>query len=79
MKTIWTKGLDADKAADLKAAFQASTVVRSRLKEILHEKEASKMSARTSEKDYESPNWALLQADAVGYTRCLKEILSIIS
>lgn len=79
MKTIWNKGLTAQKREELKRDFDASATTRERLKVILEEKiESSRSSVRQSN-TYDSPSWALLQADSIGYERAMHEIISIIS
>jgi len=80
MKTIWTSGLKTeDQRKDIERAFQASGLLRERLALICKDKVASNISMRTSSSDYESPNWALKQADSVGYARAYNEIISIIT
>jgi len=76
MKTTWTKGLDEQGVADIKASFKSSTVLRSRLSELCGEKAYSSLS--TNAKQYESPNWCYQQADNVGYRRALNEIISLL-
>lgn len=76
MKTTWTKGKDKQLEADIKSAFKASTVVRSRLTEICEDKIASAMTTNRSQ--YDSPNWAYEQSDAIGYRRALEEIISLL-
>lgn len=78
MKTVWTKGV-AGREEEITSSFKASAMIRGRLKELLSEKIAIKLKARTNESSYESPNWAYMQADAVGYTRALEEVISLIS
>ena len=76
MKTTWTKGLDAQGEADIKASFKSSTVVRARLMEICEDKSSSSLSTNTNQ--YDSPNWCYQQADSVGYRRALNEIISLL-
>jgi hypothetical protein len=76
MKTVWTKGKDSQLEADIKSAFKSSTVVRSRLAEICEEKIAAAMT--THKNQYDGPNWAYEQSDAIGYRRALEEIVSLL-
>lgn len=76
MKTVWTKGKDPIVTKDIRASFAGSLVMRKRLQEIVREKLEATYS--TKEEDYENPNWAYKQADAVGYRRALKEIFSLL-
>lgn len=78
MKNSWVKGLDDQKKADIEASFKAASLIRKRLAEILQEKlEVSSKHAR-SKVTYDNPNWAYLQADQVGYERCLQEIIELL-
>lgn len=78
MKVTWTKGLDGDAKEDMVAAFKASGLLRTRLALMLQEKKDINLKARTKKEDYESPNWAFKQADAVGYTRAIDEIIALL-
>lgn len=78
MKVTWTKGLEGDARKDIEAAFKANILLRSRLIEMLGDKEKSSLKARTKNEDYDSPNWAYKQADAVGYTRAVQEIIALL-
>lgn len=78
MKTLWNKGLDAEKKAEVKKDFEAAALLRSRLKLLLDEKiESSRTKARSSN-TYDSPSWALTQADSIGYERALFEVISLL-
>jgi hypothetical protein len=79
MKTVWTKGLTGQEKEEMTNSFVSSAHARSRLSFIIEEKIEAKRKANVSEERYESPGWAYQQADAVGYERAMREILSIIS
>ena len=76
MKTTWTKGLDEQGEADIKASFKSSTVIRARLVEICGDKSISSLTTNTNQ--YDSPNWCYQQADSIGYRRALSEIMSLL-
>jgi hypothetical protein len=78
MKTSLTKGLDVEKTKELKVEFASSTFLRERLRQLLDEKIQTNRTATTSKDAYGNPNWAYLQADAVGYERALKEVISLL-
>lgn len=78
MKTIWKNGLTAEQKKEVEAIFQGSHALRERLTTILDGKVSSSVTESTSKSSYEDPNWALRQADSVGYRRALQEILSIL-
>jgi hypothetical protein len=79
MKTNWTIGMDAPQKAIMKSDFESSAGTRKRLEELLREKIESKRNGARSDENYSSPNWTLLQADAIGYERALFEVISLIS
>jgi hypothetical protein len=79
MKTAWTKGIkDKEWLNEIKSAFLSSTVVRKRLETLLMEKMEKKVNECMAADGYENPNWAYLMADAQGYNRAMKEIISLI-
>lgn len=78
MKTVWTKGLDAERREEVKRDFLSSSLLRSRLKDLLEEKKMASMKAVTLKDSYDSPNWALLQADNIGFIRALEEVISLL-
>lgn len=77
MKTSWTKGKDSVEAKDIKMDFLSAVILRNRLKELCLEEIAN--SYNLSKSQYDSPNWQMLQADAVGYKRAMEKIISLIS
>jgi len=79
MKTAWTKGVSKDAADELRKEFVAASRFRERLRHLLDEKSNSKRTETLASNGYENPNWALVQADAIGYEKALKEIISLIS
>lgn len=76
MKTTWLKGVEADQHDRVKSAFTSSSELRARLTKICEDKVYTIMSTHKSQ--YDSPNWAYAQADAIGYRRALEEIISLI-
>lgn len=78
MKTSLTKGLDAVTASEVESEFNASGMLRRRLIEVLESKQAAMLKKRRSEFSYDSPNWSLMQADAVGYEKALEEVISLL-
>jgi hypothetical protein len=78
MKTVWTKGLDAEKEKEMLREFKEATLLRKRLSSILNEKVKAKHSESRSKDGYANPSWPYFQADAIGYERALEEIISIL-
>ena len=79
MKTIWLKGASTSEAkVEVRQSFNQATNMRGQLRKILDEKvEASRVAVRSTN-TYDSPSWALLQADQIGYERALYEVISLI-
>lgn len=79
MKTVWFKGItNKDQRSEIRQDYLKSLPARLRLKELLEDKIESARSARRGNSSYDSPNWALLQADSIGYERALFEVISLI-
>ena len=78
MKLAWTKGLSREVAEGVRKDFEASAIMRGRLKELLSDKIRVSNEEARSKDAYQSPSWAYLQADARGYERAMQEILSLI-
>ena len=79
MKVSWTKGVEKELSIDITQNFKESLVMRRRLAQLLEERIDASLNSARSKISYETPNWALMQADAVGYQRALQEIISLIS
>lgn len=78
MKTTWLKGLSDDQKMEMRKDFLSSLRLRQRLVEICNDKIDTSNSSMRSKDAYGIPNWAYLQADAIGYERALNEIISLI-
>jgi hypothetical protein len=78
MKTVWTKGLSEQQKEEIRGAFNGSANLRSRLTAILNEKIESRRKDSIGVDKYNSPGWAYIQADTVGYERALNEVISLI-
>jgi len=78
MKTVITSGLSEERKKEIRQEFVGSAALRGRLSEIASNKIKTSHDKSVSEESYDSPNWALKQADARGYERALKEFISLI-
>lgn len=78
MKIAWVKGLVGEEKEEMKRLFLSNALFRKREQHLLQEKINSIRQKNVIESSYDSPNWALKQADAVGYERALQEIISIL-
>lgn len=80
ISNTWFKGVkNPDVKKDIRSRFPDALPVRRRLQEIceLKIKEAQKQSGLSN--NYDKPNWAMWQADLVGYKRALTEISELLS
>lgn len=78
MKTLWTKGLAAEQAAEIKSLYAESSRVRKRLTTLIEEMVDAKDKESMDSSEYEKANWAYKQADAQGFKRAMNEILAIL-
>lgn len=79
MKTVLTKGLSKEQAAEIEQDFKAAAFLRERLTTILEEKVDALRRDNRQKSSYESPSWAYVQADYIGYERAIYEVISLLS
>lgn len=78
MKVSWLNGLSEEQKAEMKKEFVSSVALRRRLSVLTNEKIETSRTAARQKNLYDSPSWALLQADNIGYERALFEIISLL-
>ncbi len=76
MKTSLIAGLNVQAKEEVKSSFSAGVAFRIQLAKVLEKKIKSNREASLSKESYETPAWAYLQADSVGYERALREVIS---
>lgn len=79
MQIRWTKGLTEQQDQDLRLQLKASTNIFERLGQLLQEDINAVVKVQESRGLYESPNWAMYQADNIGEIRAYKRILRLIN
>ena len=79
MKTSWLSSLNEQQKEEVRLNFLHSAVVRERLTALLNAKIESNDKELVTKEMYESPSWALRQADGVGYKRAMNEVISLLS
>ena len=79
MQVRWTKGLTEQQATDLRLQLKASMNVFNRLEQLLQADLVSVLKAQESKEGYDSPSWAMNQADSIGEIRAYKKILRLIN
>lgn len=75
---IWTKHLKQEKREDFEKLLRNSSIVLSRLKEILLEKEASLTTQEMSTECYKDSGWPYLQAHLNGRKAEIKELKALL-
>jgi hypothetical protein len=73
-----TAGLSKEDKEALIHNYNLCSTTRKRLVDIINKKVKADTDKRLSASSYESPSWAYMQADSVGYQRALTEVLSLI-
>lgn len=74
----WTAGLSPEEEKELVKHLKGCSMVFERLSSILDQRVKGSVDKQLSSNLYELPNWALVQADAIGYQRALKEVITLI-
>jgi hypothetical protein len=70
----WIKGLNAREKQNMEDLLGANNLVLDKLIEICYNMIRN---SDIDNSDFETPNWALRQADKVGYRRALKQIVKL--
>jgi hypothetical protein len=80
MYTRWTQNLsNPEQIKEFQEYVKGSKRLLQRLEEILDEEETAINKSETTQKSYESPNWAYLQAHKNGFRQCLRIIHTLIN
>lgn len=79
MKTSITSGLNELEASEIKAEYLGSPMLRKRIIELLIQRQEKSLKERRKKDCYDSPNFALIQADQIGYERAIDEVIQLIS
>lgn len=77
MKTVWTKGLDDEKASHVRVEYASSPVLRARLIKLLEEKYDATLRLERTKEDLDNPNWAIKQAYSMGFEKAIEEIINL--
>jgi len=78
MKTRVLKGLDDETKAELNAQFVHCARWRKRMVEILNEDIDALHASMRNEENFDSPNWALLQADRLAQVKAKRKFISLL-
>lgn len=79
MKLELLKGLSPEKKAERKAILHGCANGFEIVENVLREKVATLFRTSLQRTDYDSPSWALTQADTVGYIRALQEVIELLA
>lgn len=80
MNTAWTKGIrkGSQEDKDIRSSYAESFIIRKRLTQILADKIDGKMKTAMSNDAFDSPSWAFLQAESIGYAKAMQEIIKLL-
>ena len=78
LDTRWTRNLPEDKRKEFEGLVRNSTLLLTRLKEIIEEAEQSEISQSSSLSDFKDPNWPYKQAFRNGSLSQLKKLKDLI-
>ncbi len=78
LPSVWSQGIDPEKKEEFIGAIRNSTVALSRLYEILDMYLEELEQREFSEKSFESPAWANLQAFYLGQKKAITKIMFLI-
>lgn len=78
MQLRWIKGLDDQQRADIKPQLLASKNILDRLSLLIQDDIESCIKAQEARDSYDSPSWAMYQADTIGEIRAYKKILRLL-
>jgi hypothetical protein len=78
MKASWTSGLDEALVKEVRGDFKSSLIVRKRLAEMLEEDIRGADKTAMNKDGYDVSNWALKQADLIGFKRGLQHVINLI-
>ena len=78
MISSWYAGVTAQRKEEIVADFKSATGLRIRLEELLIAKINDSRKANNAKEAYNNPNWALRQADFIGYERALNEVITLL-
>ncbi len=77
INTKWLNGVEAPEEFEAKMMEQKELFKR--FYEMIDAKEEASYVDRLRKSNYEISNWDLLQADAIGYNRCLTEMKALLN
>lgn len=80
MNTAWTKGIrkGSQEDKDIRSSYAESYIIRKRLTQMLDDKVDGKMKTAMSNDAFDSPSWAFLQAESIGYAKAMQEIIKLL-
>lgn len=72
-----TRNVSGEKLEIIEESFAEAKTFLTELQSLMEARLAEKVKASEANQNYESPSWALIQADNVGYRRALREIMNL--
>lgn len=78
MKTSILEQVEEAYKDEVKLEFRHSKNLREAIIKVLESKMDANRRSQISKANYDSPSWALTQADAIGYQRAMKELTELL-
>lgn len=79
MDTKWAADLPAERREDFKKLLENSQAQFSRLLQIIEDDEKAIERQETSKDDFETPSWALKQANRLGEKKAYRKVKDLLS
>ena len=79
MKTVITKGLEKDQAAEMEGHYNSAIYLRERINQLLKSKVDLQHTEMASKKVFDTPSWSHKQAFSLGYCNAIEEVISMLS
>ena len=78
MKTSLLKGLDDKGVSNVRSSFASDATFRKALSGLLGKRVNNAFANMRKVESYDNPSWAFTQADTIGYTRALTEVINLL-
>lgn len=78
MRTSLTAGLNAEDKKLFMQDFKSSAFMRKHIQNVMRKKIETYYAEMRNKDGYEKENWALNQADSIGYVRAMNELISLL-
>lgn len=80
MNSAWTKGIrkGSQEDKDIRSSYAEGFVLRKRMTQMLRDKIDLRMKSAMSNDAFDSPSWAFIQAESIGYAKAMNELINLL-